>query len=125
MSIENQTASPSTTDPAQHNPFFAWWCSLTMGELDQIELVANVDAARAGWNAAKQHIAPDPAVEPSDLVAAGDAMFKALKAIQADLGCGCGGEWGTCKQCTHDNIEAQTAVEAWEEAKKESENKME
>ena len=60
------------------------------------------------------------AVESSDLVAAGDAMFKALKAIQADLGCGCGGEWGTCKQCTHDNIEAAAAIEAWEEAKKEA-----
>lgn len=104
-----------------NDPFFAWWCSLTIRQLDHIESVANVDAARLGWNAAMKQNAT--AVEPSDLVSAGDGLMKALAATEMQMNCRCG-DFGPCKQCTVASVEAATAAEAWTEAKKDQPNAL-
>ena len=59
-----------------------------------------------------------PPVRSSDLLAAGDALLRALAATQEGIGCGCGGDYGWCDRCSKADTEADEAAEAWEAAKK-------
>ena len=60
----------------------------------------------------------DPAVESSDLVAAGDGLVAALVLTEAQMDCPCGcGDFSPCKRCTKARVEGQAATEAWKEAK--------
>ena len=52
------------------------------------------------------------------LLAAGDALLRALTATQEGIGCGCGGDYGLCDRCSKADTEADEAAEAWEAAKK-------
>ena len=64
------------------------------------------------------------AVRCTGLLAAGDALLRALAATQEGIGCGCGGDYGLCNRCSKADTEAEEAAEAWEAAKKAANDKV-
>jgi len=43
-----------------------------------------------------------------------DTLLQALVATQDSIGCGCGGDYGFCDQCSKANTEADELIKAWE-----------
>jgi len=57
-------------------------------------------------------------VPSSEWVAAGDTLADAVKALESRIGCGCGGDYGTCNYCERAAADAEKAADAWDELKK-------
>jgi len=59
-----------------------------------------------------------PPVRSSAWLAAGDALALAVAALDSRIGCGCGGDFGTCNACDTATADAEKAAEAWSALRK-------